>query len=56
LEDESIKASSGLAEEDALAAAIARLGDEGWELAGVGPVGPGQGINYHYLYFKRPKP
>ncbi len=39
-----------------LAATIARLGDEGWEMVGCGPY---QGVSgtriTHGLYFKRPK-
>jgi hypothetical protein len=56
LEEESIKASGGSTEEDVLAATIARLGEEGWEMVGCGTLGSGQGINMHYLYFKRPQP
>jgi len=39
-------------EADAVAAAIANLGAEGWELVGVGQTA----IIHHLLYFKRPLP
>jgi hypothetical protein len=57
LEVESIRASGGSTEEDVLAATIARLGEEGWEMVGCGALGgASQGNNMHYLYFKRPQP
>lgn len=40
-------------ERDRLAVEIARLGNEGWEMTGVGSVGD-QSRVAHYLYFKRP--
>lgn len=48
-----------LNERDILAQTIAKLGDEGWEMVGMGTV-PGAGSGEHnepahLIYFKRPK-
>ena len=48
----------GRDEEDALANAFARLGDEGWELVGIKQtlnVSDGYGKSTHVYFFKRPK-
>jgi hypothetical protein len=42
----------GIGEAGTISQAIARLGDEGWEMVGCGNVGQ----VLHILYFKRPKP
>jgi len=36
--------------------AIARLGEEGWEMVGQGPLDVRAGTALNALYFKRPKP
>lgn len=48
----------GANEEDALANAFAKLGDEGWEMTGVREtlkLNEGNGETRHVYYFKRPK-
>lgn len=43
--------------ENALAKAVARLGEEGWEMVGEGTldIGPGRGNPPTAIYFKRPR-
>jgi hypothetical protein len=58
LHDKRIKGERGLTEEAVLAATVAHLGEEGWEMVGCGIVGDlsaGSGDLKHLLYFKRPK-
>ena len=43
------------AADDALAKAIAKLGDDGWEMVGESPIRYGSERNEIGLYFKRPK-
>jgi hypothetical protein len=40
----------------AMSKALARLGDEGWELVGSGPLEVRPGTKLDALYFKRPRP
>jgi hypothetical protein len=51
-----IQAARGVDEGDALAQAIAQLGEWGWEMIGCGAMSGGvHDEQMHILYFKRPK-
>ena len=49
--DKNITGSKDATERKGVAKAISRLGEDGWELVGVGKTGE----CFHTLYFKRPK-
>ena len=46
----------GASERAAMTKAIARLGEEGWELVGEAPLEFKAGVGEKALYFKRPRP